>query len=167
MLAKSLLILTFGIAVISESAAFGQPLGGPPRPGLGGPPRPGLGGPPRPGPGGPPRFAGPRPGPRFAGPRAARPGPRARLAGPARFKGGDRGVRGNLRGGRGYRAAYGYGGASRYGYARGRWRRGYGVYASGSDSSGSSGCYYSSRYSKRRKAYTRVLVCSGGRYGRG
>ncbi len=151
---KSLLILTFGIAVITGSAALAQPFGGPPLP------RPGLGALPRPGLGGPPRFAGPRPGPRFAG-----PGPRARLAGPIRSQGGERGFRGSFRGSRGYRAAYGN--AARYGYARSRWRRRYGVYAYGSDDNGSSGCYYTSKYSSRRKAYSRVLVCSGSRYSRG
>lgn len=111
---------------------------------FGGPPlpRPGLGGLPHPVLGGPSRFAG--------------PGPRARLAGPMRSQGGDRGF-----------AAHSYGQAARYGYARRGWRRHYGVYAYGSGSYSSSGCYYTSKYSSRQKSYRRVLVCSGSEDGRG
>jgi hypothetical protein len=75
------------------------------------------------------------------------------------LRGGDRGFRGNFRGFRGYGTGHSYG--RHYGYTRGAWRRGIGVYAHGSESSGSSGCYYTSKYSSKQKTYKRVVVCTG------
>ena len=58
-------------------------------------------------------------------------------------------------------ANYGYG-RSGYAYGYGSWRHRYwapyGVYAY--SNSNSSGCYYTYKYSNRRRAYTRVRVCS-------
>jgi hypothetical protein len=150
MFRNGLLILTFGIAVTTASAALAMPFGGPPlpHPGIGALPHAGLGGLPRLGAGGPPRFAGPGfPGARTMG-----------------LRGGDRGFRGNFRGFRGYGTGRSYG--RHYGYARGAWKRGIGDYAYGSESFESSGCYYASKYSSKQKTYKRVLVCSGSKYGR-
>ena len=184
MLRKLLLTLSatsiLGAAVLASNAALGQhALGGPPPIGLVGPPSgPGLGGPPAlPGLGGHAGLpGGPPPGLRgHAGlPGGLPPGLRGHAGrsgpgGPPRFSRldrasgfrGDRDIRGHFKGrsgGHGYgRARYAYG---RTGWRDGRWGR-YGVYVYGnsSDSYANDGCTYSDTYSKKRRAYRRVLVC--------
>jgi hypothetical protein len=154
-----------GAAVLASNAALAQvAIGGPP---------PGLGmllfyrGP---GPGGPPSGlgnaglpGGPPPG---LGAHAGRPGPGgaprfSRLDRPPGFRG-DRAIRGDLQRRAG---GYDYGRSSAYGDGRtgwhdGRWRR-YGVYVYGNSSysSADSSCTDSYTYSKKRRAYKRVVVC--------
>ena len=173
-----------GVAVIAPNVAlaFGPP---PPLPAFGGaPPPPAFGGaPPAPG------LAGAPPAPRLGGApglgRVAGPAGLSRLGGPpgaSRLAGGGRGAQGALREVQGRSAGYSNAGRSavysyrssgygHYGYDRSGYRYGraaayaYGAaagYAYGAGGSYTSdGCYYTSRYSYRRGAYRRVLVCSG------
>ena len=186
-LQKTLLILSasamLGAAVIAPDVALAQPFPGPPP---GGPPPGPVGGPPPgmpggglaglPGPGGPPALAflaSRRGGPAGLARPGGPPGPRAAgLPRPSGAGGGRPGFSGGHGSayGRSGTYAYGYGqlrrnygyGRSGYGYGYGSWRHRYwpyGVYAY-SNSSDSSGCYYTYKYSSRLRAYRRVWTCS-------
>ena len=176
-------------AVIAPDIALAQPFPGPPPGGpppgpVGGPPpgMPGGGLAGLPGPGGPPGAGLPRP-PGAGGPAGfARPGgpPGPRAAGlprPSGAVGGRPGFSGGYGSAYGRSGAYAYGrsgtygyghtanygyGRSGYGYGYGSWRHGYwpyGVYAY-SNSSDSSGCSYTYKYSSRLRGYRRVWTCS-------
>ena len=126
-------------------------------PGSGGPPGPGAAaGLPPSGVGGPAGLARPGepPGPRAAG-----------LHRPSGAGGGRPGFSGGHGSAYGHSGTYAYGNTANYGYGRsayGSWRQRYwpyGVYVY-RNSSDSSGCYYTYKYSSRLRAYSRVQVCS-------